>query len=226
MKMSNITATAASSCKLEFHNKNRPEHIYSIEDVSELVFKVKDMFMDCQVLLGGSLATYHCIPNPAQKLSYAHTMNNYDIDIFILERDDRRLATYVFNQLITVHLGCVDLEKPVDPEYYLMKGIRKIYSLHSGKYNRKVNLIIVNGDRYCNRVDQFLSEAMGHSLAMCAYVAPISKERPLEKKVSRDFNESITSYRVKYKSRLLNTAALAKLDTRVRALGFSKSEIH
>jgi len=225
--MSNITtAEAASSCKLKFYNKNRPEHIYSVEDVSELVFKVKDMFLDSQVLLGGSLATFHCLPNPAQKLRYVHTMNNYDIDIFILERGERRLATYVFNQLITSHLGCVDLEKPGDPEYYLMKGIRKIYSLHSGKYNRKVNLILINGDMYCNRVDQFLSEAMGHSLAMCAYVAPILKERPLEKKVSRDFNESIASHRVKYKSRLLNTAALAKLNTRVKALGFSKSEVY
>mgnify|MGYP006257124859 CR=1 FL=1 len=226
MKTSNLTAAASSSGKLEFHNKNRPEHIYSVEDVSELVFKVKDMFLDSHVLLGGSLATFHCLPEPSLKFKYARTMNRSDIDIFILERGDRRLATYVFNQLITSHLGCIDLEKPGDPEYYLMKGIRKIYSLHSGKYNRKVNLIIVNGDRYCNRVDQFLNEAMGHSLAMCAYAAPILKERPLEKKVSRDFKESIVSRRVKYKSRLLNTNALAKLNTRVDALGFSKSEVY
>jgi len=101
-------------------------------------------------------------------------MNNSDIDIFILGRGSHRLATYVFNQLITVHLGCVDLEKPGDPEYYLMKGIRKIYSLHSGKYNRKVNLIIVDGGVYSNSVDNFLREAMGHDLAMCAYLAPVS----------------------------------------------------
>lgn len=215
-----------TSGKLEFHNKNRSEHIYSVEDVSELVFKVKDMFLDSHVLLGGSLATYHCLPEPSLKFKYARTMNNSDIDIFILERGSHRLATYVFNQLITSHLNCVDLEKPGDPEYYLMKGIRKIYSLHSGKYNRKVNLILVNGDRYCNRVDQFLSEAMGHSLAMCAYVAPISNERPLEKKVARDFNESIVSRRVKFRNSLLNTDALVKLNARAEALGFSRSEIH
>jgi len=185
MKTSNLTA---GSGKLEFHNKNRPEHIYSVEDVSE--------------------------------------MNNSDIDIFILERGDRRLATYVFNQLITVHLGCVDLEKPGDPEYYLMKGIRKIYSLHSGKYNRKVNLIIVNGDVYSNSVDHFLREAMGHDLAMCAYLAPASVESPIKKITTRNFTESIVSRRVKYKSRLLNTDALAKLNTRVDALGFTKSEVY
>ena len=226
MKTSNLTAAASSSGKLEFHNKNRPEHIYSVEDVSELVFKVKDMFMDCQVLLGGSLATFHCLPEPSLKFKYARTMNRSDIDIFILERGDRRLATYVFNQLITSHLGCVDLEKPGDPEYYLMKGIRKIYSLHSGKYNRKVNLIVVDGRVYSNSVDHFLREAMGHDLAMCAYLAPTSVGSPIKKITTRNFNESILARRVKYKSRLLNTDALAKLNTRVDALGFSKSEIH
>lgn len=226
MKTSNLTAAASSSGKLEFHNKNRPEHIYSVEDVSELVFKVKDMFMDCQVLLGGSLATFHCLPEPSLKFKYARTMNRSDIDIFILERGDRRLATYVFNQLITSHLGCVDLEKPGDPEYYLMKGIRKIYSLHSGKYNRKVNLIVVDGRVYSNSVDHFLREAMGHDLAMCAYLAPTSVDSPIKKITTRNFNESILARRVKYKSRLLNTDALAKLNTRVDALGFSKSEIH
>jgi len=214
MKTSNLTA---GSGKLEFHNKNRPEHIYSVEDVSELVFKVKDMFLDSPVLLGGSLATFHCLPEPSLKFKYARTMNNSDIDIFILERGDRRLATYVFNQLITVHLGCVDLEKPGDPEYYLM---------NSGKYNRKVNLIIVDGGVYSNSVDNFLREAMGHDLAMCAYLAPVSVESPIKKITTRNFNESIVSRRVKYKSRLLNTDALAKLNTRVGALGFTKSEIH
>lgn len=185
MKTSNLTA---GSGKLEFHNKNRPEHIYSVEDVSELVFKVKDMFLDSPVLLGGSLATFHCLPEPSLKFKYARTMNNSDIDIFILERGSHRLATYVFNQLITTHLGCVDLEKPGDPEYYLMKGIRKIYSLHSGKYNRKVNLIIVDGGVYSNSVDNFLREAMGHDLAMCAYLAPVSVESPIKKITTRNFN--------------------------------------
>ncbi len=67
---------------------------------------------------------------------------------------------------------------------------------------------------------------MGHDLAMCAYVAPISNEQPLEKITTRNFNESIVSRRVKYKSRLLNTDALAKLNTRVDALGFTKSEVY
>ena len=198
-----------------------PSYIYTIEEVSFLLNRVNDCFIGSDVMIGGSLATYHAL-DFEYKSRYAQTMGKYDIDIFVLT-DQRNIATCAFKHLITNHLGCVDLEKPDDPGYYKMEGVYKIYSLHHGKLNRKVNLIILDRKVY-STARNFLAKAMGHSLAACCYINNTIGNYPSLLKLD-EFERCQKDKTVRWKPELMTNLAVEKMLGRAKILGFTTSAI-
>lgn len=207
--------------KTDYAKACDPSKIYTIEEVSFLLNKVNDCFIGSDVMIGGSLATYHAL-NPEFRGSYGQTMGNYDIDIFVLS-DIRSVSTYAFKHLITNHLGCTDLEKPADPDYYKMEGIWKVYSLHHGKLNRKVNLVIINRQVY-GTVRNFLAKAMGHSLAACCYINRTVGNYPTLIHLD-EFKKCQKGKVVRWRPELMTNLAVEKMLGRTRTLGFTAEAI-
>lgn len=174
-------------------------------ELVDLHSKLFDCYNQFPIFLMGSVATYWCLP-PQIRDKYKPTAET-DLDYFIIGNT----VTGVDDLLLTEYCGLENLNRLVNPTYYKMPGLRKIYSYHYPKLKCKVNIIFLSPEVYTD-LTSVQDIAMGHDLAKSAFIICGFDGYVVQK---LHYLGSV----IEYESNLLTNEAYKKLVTRATQLG-------